>query len=164
MCRYAALTLGAEDMVARTARRWVFETLSDWALGGVVEDAVLLASELVAALAAPGVTGVRIAVAVTGGHLEMEVLDQEPRMPAQRGDALDQAAVVNGRSLAVVEGLANEWGMAHLAGGRHVWARMAVASTVAVAADCPCHAPEDGQVELASGRRVTVLPPRPVGP
>lgn len=156
MCRYGVLPLAASPQAARDVRRWAFDTLSEWGLAAS-EDALLLASELVTSAAAGTRSPLKVALALSRGLLEVDVRDHDPRMPAPRTGEGGAAPVVSGRALLVVEALANEWGVAKRADGTTVWARLLVAGTEPDPAGCPCRDPDDGQVPLASGRRVTDL-------
>jgi anti-sigma regulatory factor (Ser/Thr protein kinase) len=79
------------------------------------EIAVLLVSELVTnayrAMQAgpfPGIPCIELSLRLFDGHLLIEVIDSSPRAPVP--NLAGNAEAENGRGLAVVDGLSQEWG------------------------------------------------------
>lgn len=106
------------------ARRFVLDAVGadDRArLGPRVDDLVLVCSELVtnAVLHADGPCRVRLRH--LGGRVRLEVHDPSPRLPLQR--AADPTST-NGRGMALVAALADDWGVEEAQGGKCVWAEV----------------------------------------
>ena len=85
---------------------------------GVVEDAVLLVSELVTNSVVHGGPPVIVAVDCDGDALQVRVRDGSPVLPARRtADHGDEG----GRGLALVDTLSTDWGVDPQPDGKHVW-------------------------------------------
>jgi anti-sigma regulatory factor (Ser/Thr protein kinase) len=84
----------------------------------VLEDAVLLVSELVTNSVKHGGPPVVVAVDCDGDALQVRVRDGSPTMPTPR-DA--RQTEENGRGLALVKTISSEWGVDPEADGKHVW-------------------------------------------
>ena len=84
----------------------------------IVEDAVLLVSELVTNSVVHGGPPVVVAVECDGDALQVRVRDGSPVVPARRtaghGDE-------SGRGLALVDTLSSDWGVDPQPDGKHVW-------------------------------------------
>ena len=85
---------------------------------GVVEDAVLLVSELVTNSVVHGGPPVIVAVDCDGDALQVRVRDGSPVLPARR--TAEQEAE-GGRGLALVETLSVDWGVDPQPDGKNVW-------------------------------------------
>ncbi len=121
-------------MSAGLARAALRKQLQEWGIaGGVADVAALLLSELVAnaveaeaaeggaELAAGHDVGVRFALAA--GRLRVEAADGGGGWPVLKAaDEGDEC----GRGLAVVDALADAWGVSSYAAGKTVWAELAV--------------------------------------
>ena len=118
------LAVGADVTAAPSARRFVRARCL--AAGLPVErcaDAVLCASELVTNAVLHGRSDVCVEVGVVVGALRVAVLDDNSRRPVtvpQEPDALD------GRGLALVEALADRWGVDGRTLGKAVWLEMGI--------------------------------------
>lgn len=84
----------------------------------VVDDAVLLVSELVTNSVLHGGPPVVVAVDCDGDALQVRVRDGSSELPAPR-HALQ--ADENGRGLALVANLSSSWGVDPVPDGKHVW-------------------------------------------
>jgi anti-sigma regulatory factor (Ser/Thr protein kinase) len=85
---------------------------------GVLEDAVLLVSELVTNSVIHGGPPVVVAVDCDGDALQVRVRDGSPVLPARRAaDDRDEG----GRGLALVDTLSSDWGVDPQPDGKHVW-------------------------------------------
>ncbi|MFF4604248.1 ATP-binding protein [Streptomyces sp. NPDC001339] len=117
------------DSIA-AVRRHVRSTLIDWKLGGLIEDAVLISSELTAnAVSHAKGTGdyFELALRRRGGVLVLEVSDSyQWRMPELRTPASDDPS---GRGLLVVDALSQRWGVRPRRRGKTVWAHMPIGRT-----------------------------------
>jgi anti-sigma regulatory factor (Ser/Thr protein kinase) len=89
----------------------------------IVEDAELLASEVVTNAVRHGGPVIEFAVAVDAASLTVRVSDGSSRLPNLRDDsALDEPS---GRGLKMVDQVATEWGVELVAGdGKTVWFRL----------------------------------------
>jgi len=84
----------------------------------VLEDAVLLVSELVTNSVIHGGPPVVVAVDCDGEALRVRVRDGSPVLPARRAaDDGDEG----GRGLALVDTLSSDWGVDPQPDGKHVW-------------------------------------------
>ena len=84
----------------------------------VVEDAVLLVSELVTNSVRHGGPPVVVAVDCDGDTLQVRVRDGSPTMPTPR-DA--RQTDESGRGLALVKTISADWGVDPEGDGKHVW-------------------------------------------
>ncbi|MGW8553610.1 ATP-binding protein [Streptomyces tubercidicus] len=114
------------DSVA-AARLHVRTTLTAWKLGGLIEDSVLITSELTTNVInhAKG-TGdyFELALRRRDGILVLEVADSyQWRMPELRKAAPDD---LSGRGLFLVDALSQHWGVRPRNPGKTVWAHLPV--------------------------------------
>lgn len=84
----------------------------------VVEDAVLLVSELVTNSVLHGGPPVVVAVDCDGEALQVRVRDGSPTLPERRDAGQDAEG---GRGLELVANLSAAWGVDPEDGGKHVW-------------------------------------------
>ena len=84
----------------------------------VVEDAVLLVSELVTNSVRHGGPPVVVAVDCDGAALQVRVRDGSPALPTPREALVSEE---NGRGLALVRSLSADWGVDPEPDGKHVW-------------------------------------------
>ncbi|MFJ2495781.1 ATP-binding protein [Streptomyces sp. NPDC087539] len=109
------------------ARRHVESVLTEWKLGGLIDETTLLASELStnAVIHAKG-TGdyFELALRRRGGTLALEVSDSyQWRMPELRTPTLDD---LSGRGLVIVDAVAAKWGVRPRDPGKTVWVHLAI--------------------------------------
>ncbi|TYR63505.1 ATP-binding protein [Streptomyces parvus] len=109
------------------ARRHVRTVLIGWKLGGLVDDASLIAGELATNVIshAKG-TGdyFELGLRRRNGVLILEVADSyQWRMPELRKPADDETS---GRGLLIVDALAEQWGVRPRNPGKTVWAHLSV--------------------------------------
>ncbi|MEV4375424.1 ATP-binding protein [Streptosporangium sp. NPDC049644] len=104
------------------ARAMVRETLVAWALHHLVDDAVLVAGELLANAIVHGEPVVRLSLWANADEFQIQVTDKGPGRP--RHLALD-AESLHGRGLTIVKALAHDTGVTPLLDhpGKTVWAR-----------------------------------------
>lgn len=120
----AAATFPVDPRSVAAARRLVESTLDGHA-PGVVEDAVLLTSELVTNAVRHAGLAVRVVVAVDDRFLRVEVHDDSPLLPVV-GPA--RSTATGGRGMPMLEVLARRWGVTPAAdGGKAVWFELGVA-------------------------------------
>ncbi|MGH3976007.1 MAG: ATP-binding protein, partial [Pseudonocardiaceae bacterium] len=120
--------LACEPTTAQRVRRLVEQTCREWGIPGVVDDAMVVASEL---------TDNMVSHARSDGWLRLElrpnvftvaVADADPRPPRMRvpGHRADGNRS-RGRGLVLVDKLSRTWGTAaQVAGGKVVWALLTV--------------------------------------
>jgi serine/threonine-protein kinase RsbW len=94
-----------------------------------VEDVLLVATELVgnAVVHSPDVGDLDVAWDVDGATVIVRVHDSSSVEPRRRTAGSDAS---NGRGLAIVAAIANEWGVNHVAQGKQVWARVPVCHAI----------------------------------
>ena len=122
--RPALLTLPAELVSVRAARRFVRQQCLALRLAAQrCDDAVLLTSELVTNAVLHGRSEVCVEVSGSGDGMRVAVLDENSRRPvmvAEDPDALD------GRGLALVQAVADRWGVEERPIGKAVWFELSV--------------------------------------
>lgn len=84
----------------------------------VVDDAVLLVSELVTNSVLHGGPPVVVAVDCDGEALQVRVRDGSPALPVPREAAL---TAENGRGMALLRDISADWGVDPEPDGKHVW-------------------------------------------
>ncbi|MGA2826341.1 MAG: SpoIIE family protein phosphatase [Streptosporangiaceae bacterium] len=123
-----------EPAAAAAARRFVRQTLRSWDIAGrswdpdrVVDDAVLLTSELVTNAVVHAGTPLDVVCRLTSGELEVAVRD---RHPTRTLPDIPQAASISaerGRGLLLPSALASSWGVTYARTAKAVWFRMSLA-------------------------------------
>jgi anti-sigma regulatory factor (Ser/Thr protein kinase) len=137
-----------EPAAVGAARRFVRDTLRSWALGGaalgqLIDDAVLLTSELVTNAVLHAGTPVQVTCRLLaesdqpgyariglgghgGGAVEIAVLDRRPAQlrPVLPDTPADRAERVSGRGLQLPSELASAWGVIYAREAKAVWFRM----------------------------------------
>jgi sigma-B regulation protein RsbU (phosphoserine phosphatase) len=105
------------------ARRHVRAALHDAGLDGLVDDALLLVTELVTNAVVHAGTAVHLTITTHGAGLHVEVSDQSPgATPVLRGEA--DSGRESGRGLFLLDALAESWGTTHTRGAKSVWFRL----------------------------------------
>jgi anti-sigma regulatory factor (Ser/Thr protein kinase) len=84
----------------------------------VVDDAVLMVSELVTNSVLHGGPPIVVAVDCTGDALQVRVRDGSPHTPQPRQAAQEDE---NGRGLALVAEMSDDWGVDPEPDGKYVW-------------------------------------------
>src|ERR1700728_1916700 len=168
---------------AAAARRFVRDTLRSWELAGdrgspgeraewaqrdaLVDDAVLLTSELVTNAVLHAGTPVQVTCRLLGdlsdGAVEIAVLDRRPAQlrPDRPHTAAEAAERTNGRGLQLPSELATAWGVTYARAAKAVWFRLNLAAPAhpAVPVPPPVSVPE--QPDAAAGRPVAENSPEP---
>jgi anti-sigma regulatory factor (Ser/Thr protein kinase) len=112
--------LGADTKSAGTARRFLIDTLAGWDASSYGDDAVLLLSELVANAALHARTRMAVRIELRAESLRLSVTDSSPVQPSLRHYSKE---ATTGRGLALVDRLAQRWGVDPNAdGSKTVWA------------------------------------------
>jgi len=108
-----------EPLSAGLARAHVRAAVSGWTDQTRVRDALLLTTELVANAITHGGPAVILRSSLVGGRLRVEVFDAAAGHPRMRAT---WAGSGRGRGLAIVDELADGWGvLPSPAGGKTVW-------------------------------------------
>jgi anti-sigma regulatory factor (Ser/Thr protein kinase) len=119
--------LESDPTMVVAARQFVRDRLTAWEATEHLDDAVLVASELVtnAILHARTQLTLRLEVVDTpppgSSKVRVEVFDQNPRLPSLSPTVPD---ATSGRGLSLVSLLASGWGMEHRGEGKVVWAEV----------------------------------------
>jgi anti-sigma regulatory factor (Ser/Thr protein kinase) len=122
-----------EPTAAAAARRFVRDTLQTWFLSGaavaghgLVDDAVLLTSELVTNAVVHAGTPVEVTCKLTGGGVEVVVSDGHPArlVPEPPESEHIPAERTSGRGLLLPAALASAWGVTYGRSAKAVWFRI----------------------------------------
>jgi anti-sigma regulatory factor (Ser/Thr protein kinase) len=126
---------------AAAARRFVRDTLQSWELTGpsggqdaLVDDAVLLTSELVTNAVLHAGTPVQVTCRLLGdepgGAVEIAVLDRQPAQlqPDPPHTPAEAAERTSGRGLQLPGELASAWGVTYAQAAKAVWFRLGLGS------------------------------------
>ena len=130
----AAAAFQPEPKAAAAARRFVRDTLEEWAVAraadqrGLVDDAVLLTSELVTNAVVHAGTAVQVTCRLADGAVEVVVSDGHPgRLVPEAPDREPLATErTGGRGLLMPAALASAWGVAYGRASKAVWFRLAL--------------------------------------
>lgn len=101
------------------ARLFVVDVLSRWGRPDLIDDAVLVVSELATNAVLHGHSEFAVQVRRNGGNVRLEVLDDCPRAPAP---AASGQFSTSGRGLSLVAALSHHWGFDRFDRGKSVWA------------------------------------------
>ncbi len=151
-----------EPAAVAAARKFVRDTLCSWlqsgagadadadtaADGGLVDDAVLLTSELVTNAVVHAGTQVQVTCKLAAGAVEVVVRDSHPArmVPGPAPDDTVPAERTGGRGLLLPSALAAAWGVSYGTDAKAVWFRMGLPGG-------PAGAPGAGTGAGGSGRR-----------
>ena len=125
-----------EPAAVASARKFVRETLQGWldtrpapADTELVDDAVLLTSELVTNAVVHAGTQVQVTCKLAASAVEVVVRDSHPArmVPGPARDDSTPAERTNGRGLLLPSALASAWGVSYGAEAKAVWFRMGLA-------------------------------------
>ena len=127
-----------EPTAAAAARRFVRDTLQTWLISGaaadgngLVNDAVLLTSELVTNAVVHAGTPVEVTCKLTGGGVEVVVSDGHPTrlVPEPPENEHVPAERTSGRGLLLPAALASAWGVTYGRSAKAVWFRIGQAGS-----------------------------------
>jgi serine phosphatase RsbU (regulator of sigma subunit)/anti-sigma regulatory factor (Ser/Thr protein kinase) len=133
--RIATASFAPEPMAAAHARRFVRDTLRSWGLPGsdnqassLIDDAVLLTSELVTNAVVHAGTQVSLTCRLGGKAVEVTVRDRHPARSLSAAQAAanvaDPADRTSGRGLMLPAALATAWGVTYARTAKAVWFRI----------------------------------------
>jgi anti-sigma regulatory factor (Ser/Thr protein kinase) len=149
MCRVRTVDYSPSAEHVREARHWLVRLLRRWELHPLIPDGSLLITELITNAINHAQSPVHVTAAVADGILELGVGDHDNRLPRVKHPSFDARG---GRGVALVDHIADEWGVAPLDGGKQVWARLSVDPAWAYRTACPCGGSDLDRVRLESGR------------
>lgn len=137
MCWRVEKSFPVDDHLAGAARRFVEGALTDRlapvSRPPVIDDAVLVVSELVTNGLRAGASSVGVLVRLHRGELEIAVTDDAAGNPQlQRADPRDS----HGRGLLIVQAMCAQWGVEAVPVGKRVWAALALPTPVSLAVAC----------------------------
>jgi serine phosphatase RsbU (regulator of sigma subunit)/anti-sigma regulatory factor (Ser/Thr protein kinase) len=144
--RVTTAAYAPEPTAAAEARRFVREALRSWGVPGsatrvssVIDDTVLLTSELVTNAVVHAGTQVRVTCRMSDIAVEVAVQDRHPaRALSNAAEAPgDPAERTSGRGLLLPAALATAWGVTYSRSSKAVWFRIAFADSPA--ADSPAN-------------------------
>ena len=125
-----------EPAAAAAARRFVRDTLRTWQVVGrsasqdeLVDDAVLLTSELVTNAVVHAGTPVQVTCRLAHGAVEVVVLDRHPVQLVPDREPRDSSGAerTSGRGLMLPSELASSWGVTYARTAKAVWFRLGIA-------------------------------------
>ena len=123
-----------EPAAAAAARRFVRQTLQSWDVSArawdpdrVVDDAVLLTSELVTNAVVHAGTPLDVTCRLTSGELEVAVRDRHPARTLPDIPEAASTSAERGRGLLLPSVLASSWGVTYARTAKAVWFRMSLA-------------------------------------
>ncbi|MFE5792454.1 SpoIIE family protein phosphatase [Streptomyces sp. NPDC056503] len=119
------------DPVGRSvaaARAFVRDTLQGWGHAELVDDAVVLTSELVTNAVVHAGTSADVLCLRSEDSIRVEVADRYPEreIPVQSGRAIASPDRENGRGLLLCAALADRWGVDYSPTRKHVWFHLAL--------------------------------------
>ncbi|MGH3356822.1 MAG: SpoIIE family protein phosphatase [Nocardioidaceae bacterium] len=160
---HAAHQFAPQATSAQAARRFVRQTLAGWGADSVLDDAVLLTSELVTNAIVHAGTPVRVACALGSSYVQVGVSDGHASrtLPTPVGPVSRERE--SGRGLYLVAQLAASWGIEYEPVGKRVWFRLPLspAARPSVSSDQPEHSIDLGRAETPV--RVAVVETEPSG-
>jgi anti-sigma regulatory factor (Ser/Thr protein kinase) len=139
--RVATAAYQPEPTAAAAARRFVRDTLRGWIVSepapagrGLIDDAVLLTSELVTNAVVHAGTPVQVECRLAGGAVEVVVSDGHPArwVPEPAENEISPAERTSGRGLLLPSALASAWGVTYGPASKSVWFRLGEAVPEAV--------------------------------
>jgi DNA-binding NarL/FixJ family response regulator len=118
----ATLDLPHSLASARTARRFVTEKLQEWGLRELLDDALLVASELAANAVTHADSACRLRLSLAPTTLRIDVIDTGAGTPEPQPPSWTEE---HGRGLHLVDALTTAWGLEVVDEGKMVWAELA---------------------------------------
>ena len=115
----ACLDLDDRYDAVRVGRHFVQEQVAARGALALVDDAALVAAELLANARQHGAAPILVCVLGDAGLLRIEVRDHSPRIPVRPSPSTSN---MTGRGLSLVEAVTSRWGVERFPGGKAVWA------------------------------------------
>ena len=118
----AVLDLPQALTTPASARQFVTDKVAEWRLGGLLDDALLVVSELTANAVTHGGSACSVRLSLKSSALRIEVIDAGTGTPEPQPPS---ATEEHGRGLLMIGALATAWGMESAPGrGKLVWAEL----------------------------------------
>ena len=157
--RERELLLSCQLASVRAGRHFVRDTLLEWDLERLVEDAELGVSELVANAVRYAKTDVLIKVSADT-QVTIAVVDRDPVLHRPVHPTPDDLLAESGRGLRIVAAVADDWGIEARTGGKSIWFSLALPDRATANADL--HSINEGstrgdRVEQQSDPRTAVV-------
>ncbi|MDR7312005.1 serine phosphatase RsbU (regulator of sigma subunit)/anti-sigma regulatory factor (Ser/Thr protein kinase)/putative methionine-R-sulfoxide reductase with GAF domain [Nocardioides luteus] len=108
------------------ARRFARRVLADWGFEDLLDDAVLLTSELVTNAVTHAGTPMTVAVVREADRVRIDVVDQHPTRVLPVGANARPGIGEHGRGLLITSALATAWGVEYRKDHKRVWAAFAL--------------------------------------
>jgi PAS domain S-box-containing protein len=121
--------LPADPASVASARRFVSDVLAEWSVPHLLDDVLLLTSELVTNAVLYTAEEVELRLTMRGPRLRVEVVDSSGERPVRLRTA--DPGATSGRGLLLVETLAEQWGVDVQGVGKVVWFELPVAKDAA---------------------------------
>jgi PAS domain S-box-containing protein len=123
----AAATFEPAGRSVATARGFVRDTLQGWGLSDIIDDAIVLTSELVTNAVVHAGTAAEVFCLRDESGVRIEVADRYPERELPLRDACRLQGSLDregGRGLLLCSALATRWGVDYTASDKHVWFRL----------------------------------------
>jgi anti-sigma regulatory factor (Ser/Thr protein kinase) len=117
----AVQEFAAETVAPARARMFVVDVLNRWGRPDLVDDAMLVVSELATNAVIHCHSSFSVQLLRRGSQVRVEVIDESGRAPAPT--TAGQFAT-SGRGLSLVEAVSQDWGFERIASGKSVWAEL----------------------------------------
>ncbi|HEY9394362.1 MAG TPA: ATP-binding protein, partial [Nocardioides sp.] len=143
------------------ARRFAREVLAEWGLDDLLDDVVLLTSELVTNAVTHAGTPMTVSVVREEDRLRIDVFDQHPTRVLPVGVNARPGAGEHGRGLLITSALATAWGVEYRRDHKRVWAAFALVETT-LDAEAPNGGVPEGQ-DVRRRESVAATGPDPLG-
>jgi DNA-binding NarL/FixJ family response regulator len=120
----ASSDLDQSKVSPSVARQFVNDTLRKWSCDSIIDDALLVVSELVTNAVTHAASTCRLVLRLAPGVLRIEVADNGTGSPEPQSLDLQRAS---GRGLMIVSAMSTAWGIDPVEGeGKSVWAELAI--------------------------------------
>lgn len=120
--RSSSVTLEADRMAPRSARRFVNDVLADAGYGDVLDVVELLVTEVVTNAVLHARTQAEVVARLLPDAVRVEVIDRDDSFPVRRRPSRDQPG---GRGFDLVERMSRSWGIDMLEVGKRTWFEVA---------------------------------------
>jgi len=147
MSEHATHQFAAQAASAAAARRFVRDTLLGWGAHDLVDDALLLANELVTNAVVHAGTDVGVSCALGPGYVQISVSDSHVSRVLPTTVTESPPDKTSGRGLYLLVQIADTWGVEYDRSSKRVWFRLplpASAPTADAVGHQPAHAIELG--------------------